>query len=365
MLKKILGIGILVGAMLTVYLAIWPVPVDPVSWKAPPNPGYTGPFAANDRLKNLETLSIGNNHGPEAFARDAKGRLYTTTHEGRIVRLQPDGSSPEDWVETGGRPLGLAFDRSDNLIVADALRGLLSISPNRKITVLTDMADGIPIRYADDLDIAEDGKIYFSDASTKFTAVADGGTANSSILDVIEHGGHGRLLVYDPFSGQTKTLLKGLNFANGVAVSPDQQFVLVCETGTYRVMRYWIASPQKGQAAPFIENLPGFPDNVSTGQDGRFWLAFFAPRNALLDALSDKPFLRKVIQRLPAFIKPKPKAYGHIIAFDQNGKILLDLQDPNTQYPKNTSVLETEEYLYIGSLTAPVAARLSKKAAGM
>ena len=56
----------------------------------------------------------------------------------------------------------------------------------------------------------------------------------------------GRLLVYDPISRVATTLVDGLNFANGVAVSHDQTYVLVNETGKYRVIRYWIAGPQEG-----------------------------------------------------------------------------------------------------------------------
>lgn len=362
MLKKLLGIVSLVFVALLLYLMFWPVPIAPVAWQAPNNKGYTGPFAVNDTLKKIEKISIGDNHGPEAFAQDDTGRIYAATHGGTIVRLQADGSNPENWANTGGRPLGSAFDRQGNLIVADAYRGLLSIAPDGDVTVLADSADGIPIQYADDLDIAADGKIYFSDASTKFSA--HGNTEEASVLDILEHGGHGRLLMHDPATAKTTTLLTGLNFANGVAVSHDQQFLLICETGSYRVIRYWIEGPRKGQSEPFIENLPGFPDNISTGRHGRFWIAFFAPRNALLDSLSDNPFLRKVIQRLPAAIKPKAEAYAHIAAIDPNGNVVKNLQDPGTEYAKTTSVLETDQHLYIGSLVAPYAARLAKTEAG-
>jgi sugar lactone lactonase YvrE len=266
---------------------------------------------------------------------------------------------------TEGRPLGIDFDSKGNLIVADAFRGLLSIAPDGSITELATTAGGIPIRYADDVDVAADGKIYFSDASTKFGAKEAGGTYEASLLDINEHGGHGRLLVYDPATRETKTLLDGLNFANGVAVSHDQTYVLVNETGSYRVIRYWIAGPKKGKAEPLIKGLPSFPDNISTGLDGRYWVAFVSPRNALIDKLSGKPFLRKVIQRMPAFVRPKAVPYGHIIAMDGDGKILIDLQDPDGEYPINTSVTEAEEYLYIGSLVAPVLARLKKSKIGL
>jgi sugar lactone lactonase YvrE len=365
MLKRILLVLLVLIIVIIVYFVAWPVPVDPVSWEAPPNQGYTGKFATNDRLKAIELFPIGDNHGPEDIALDAQGRIYAATHEGRIVRLKSDCTNPENWVETGGRPLGIDFDNDGNLIVADAYRGLLSVAPDGTITELAKVADGIQIRYADDVDVALDGKIYFSDASTKFGAEELGGTYEASLLDLNEHGGHGRLLVYDPATGKASTLMDGLNFANGVAVSRDQTYVLVNETGGYRVIRFWITGPKKGEAESFIEGLPSFPDNISTGLDGRYWIAFVSPRNSIVDKLSNKPFLRKVIQRLPAFLRPEAVAYGHIIAIDEKGGVLEDLQDPEGAYPINTSVTETEQYLYIGSLVAPVLGRLEKAKVGL
>jgi sugar lactone lactonase YvrE len=365
MLKKILLTLVVIITAVILYFIAWPVPIVPVAWESPPNPGYTGPFAVNDRLKSIETFPIAGNHGPEDIALDAQGRIYAATHEGNIVRLNPDGSNAENWVNTNGRPLGIDFDSKGNLIVADAFRGLLSINPEGTISELSTIADGVPIRYADDLDIASDGKIYFSDASTKFGAKESGGTYEGSLLDLMEHGGHGRLLVYDPATKETKTLLDGLTFANGVAVSHNQKFVLVNETGGYQVVRYWISGPKNGQSEIFIHSLPSFPDNISTGLNGRYWVALVSPRNPLVDNLSAKPFMRKIIQRLPAFLRPKAIAYGHIIAIDETGLVVQDLQDPNGGYPINTSVTETKDYLFIGSLVAPVLGRIEKNKIGL
>lgn len=365
MIKMILWSALVIIIVVILYFLVWPVPIDPVSWETPSNPGYTGSFAKNERLKGLETFSIADNHGPEDIALDSQKRIYAATHEGRIVRLNADGSNPQNWVNTAGRPLGIDFDGKGNLIVADAFQGLLSISPDGTITKLATDADGVPIRYADDVDVAADGKIYFSDASTKFGAKEFGGTYEASLLDLMEHGGHGRLLVYDPATGVAKTLLDGLTFANGVAVSHDQRSVLVNETGGYRIIRVWIKGPNKGKHETLIDSLPSFPDNISTGIDGRYWVAFVSPRNPLADKLSDKPFMRKVIQRMPAFMRPQAVAYGHIIAIDDKGKVLIDLQDPDGSYPINTSAVETKDYIYIGSLVAPVLARLKKEKIGL
>ncbi len=354
------GVGLII-----IYLLAWPVPIDPVGWEAPPNPGYTGDFTVNERLEAIETFSIGDNVGPEAVAADSEGRVYASTQEGRIVRLQSDGSAVANWADTFGRPLGMEFDAAGNLIVADAIRGLLSIAPDGSVTALVTEADGIPIRYANELDVAPDGRIYFSESSNKFAPADWAGTYRAAVLDLMEHGGHGRLLVYDPETASATTVLDGINHANGVAVAHDGSFVLVAETGGYRVIRIWLYGPLVGTIEPFIDELPGFPDNITRGLDGRYWIAFVSPRNTIIDRLSGRPFLRKVVQRLPSFLHPAAIHYGHVIAVDGDGRVVADLQDPAGAYPTITEARETEGHLWLGSLTAPSLARISTKDAGI
>jgi len=109
MIKKIPRIFIVLIALIVLYFVIWPLPIEPIAWQAPPDPGYNGVHAVNQRLKEIETLSIGKNHGPEDVALDGQGRIYTGTSLGYIVRLQPDGSQPENWVNTEGGPFGSIF----------------------------------------------------------------------------------------------------------------------------------------------------------------------------------------------------------------------------------------------------------------
>jgi len=347
------------------YLTLWPVPIEPVAWMPTADAGYVGGFSPNQRLSSIEILSVAPDHGPEDVAVDAEGRIYAATEEGHIVRLSPEGTNPAVFADTGGRPLGIDFDARGHLVVADAYRGLLSVAPDGKVSVLATECDGAPIRFADDVDVAADGRIFFSDATTRFGAKEHGGTHAASLLDLVEHGHAGRLLVHDPRTGKTSTVATGFSFANGVAVSADQEFVVLSETGEYRVWRIFIAGDRAGQKEVLLGNLPGFPDNVSTGLDGRFWIALVSPRSPQLDAMAERPFVRKVVQRLPAFLRPNGKFYGHVIAIDATGKVVADLQDPAARQPVNTSVIETSTHLYVGSLISPGIGRLSRAAAGL
>lgn len=352
-------------ATLIGYLLLWPVPVDPVAWQAPVDQGYVGDFASNQRLAGAEIAHQTSITGAEDIVMDTAGRLYFASHDGQILRLTDWYSEVEVFATTGGRPLGMEFDGDGQLIVADAYQGLLRIAPDGTVTVLTNQVDGSPIAYADDLDIAADGRIYFSDASSKFGAAAFAGSYAASLLDIMEHGGHGRLLRYDPATGVTDVVLSGLEFANGVAMSADQQSVLVVETGLYRVLRVYVAGPREGVVEVVIDNLPGFPDNINRAADSEhFWLGLVSPRAAALDKLAPYPWLRRVVQRLPSSMRPQASSYGHVVKINSAGEVVDNLQDPAGAYPQTTGVLETADYWYISSLTAAGVARLPRPQQG-
>lgn len=366
-MKKLFGVmGVLLLAAL-VYFCLWPVPIEPVTWKAPAAMGYAGPHAVNDKLARLNIIDLGAEAGPEHIAIGPDGKLYTTVESGRILRMQLDGTQQEVFAQTGGRVLGFDFDAQGHLIAADAIKGLLSIAPDKSIKLLTDTVDvdgqADPIRYADAVVVARNGKMYLSDASTRFAPKDWGGTFEASVLDILEQAATGRVLEFDPTSGQTRELVRGLSFANGVALSQDEKHLFVNETGKYRVWKIDVNAQsvdvtgldvKKGnaQARVLFDNLPGYPDNLMRGRDGRIWLGLVKPRNATIDQLADKPFMRKVTLRLPRALWPIPKAYGHVMAFTEDGKVVSDMQDPNGQYPESTGVTETIDRLYIQSLHA-------------
>jgi len=344
--------------LLAAYLIHWQVPIESGSWNAPAPTGYVGPHVVNTKLANLKMISLGMEEGPEHIAFGKDGKLYTTVTSGNILRMNPDGSSQEVFANTGGRVLGFDFDKAGNLIAADVNRGLLSISPDKTITVLTSEVNGDPIRYADAVVVARSGKIYLSDASTRFPPKDWGGTFEASILDILEQSSTGRVLEYDPANKTTRVVAKGFSFANGVALSQDEKTLFVNETGKYRVWKISVnakdldISNPGDQATLLFDNLPGYPDNLMRGRDGKIWLGFAKPRNATIDKFAAKPFMRKLTLRLPRAMWPVPKAYGHVIAFTENGKVVDDLQDPSGVYPETTAVTETKDRLYIQSLHA-------------
>jgi sugar lactone lactonase YvrE len=166
----------------------------------------------------------------------------------------------------------------------------------------------------------------------------------------MEHGGHGQIIKFDPATGQASVIIDGLQFANGVAINEDQSFLLIAETGAYRILKHWLTGPDAGNTDILIDNLPGFPDNINNGHNGRFWVGLLAPRVDILDTLSGRPELRKVLQRLPAALQPKAEPYSHVFAINGDGEVLMNLRDPVAKFPSLTGVYETRSSLFLTRL---------------
>jgi len=329
-------------------------PLSPRQWHPPKDVGLRGPFAPNAALAGIDVIPILGT-GAEDVAVDSRGRIYTGTREGYILRISADGRPVERIVQTGGRPLGIEIHPDGYLIVCDAHRGLLRIHPDTaEVEVLISEVNGAPLRIPNNCAIASDGTIYFSDSSQHFGLAEFKG-------DIIAHTGSGRLLRRQP-DGTVEVLLDGLNFANGVALADDESFVLVAETSGYSVVRLDLTGPSAARRSVIIENLPGLPDNMSTGSDGVFWIAMPSVRNKLLDLLLPRPgFLRKAIWAMPDRLQPDASRITWVIGINGEGTVVRNLQGPGTAYHYVTGVREHDGKLYLGSLVEPGVAVIELK----
>lgn len=327
------------------YLLLAPVSFEPAAWEAPDAPPASGVYLENYALEKVQQFPLPASQGPEDIDVDAEGRVVVGLNDGSIRRHTSEGDW-DVWTHTGGRPLGMAVTEDGGLIVADAVKGLLRVDEAGSIQTLATQHDGIPFGFTDDVDIGPvTGNLYFSDASSRYPFP-------DYRPDLLENRPYGRLMVYEQESGEVRLLLDGLHFANGVAVSEDESFVLVNETWRYRVWKIHLSGPEKGTAEILIENLPGFPDGISRGR-GVFWIALFSPRNGAIDASSGRPWLRKMLMRMPASLQPKPVRFGYVLGIDADGDVVANLQDAEGGFAPITSVEEVDNRLYLGSLSEP------------
>ncbi len=326
-----------------------------------PQPVATGvdsgsAFALNDRLKDVEIIGLADVESPEDVILDDEDYLYCGTRHGDIVRFAPpDYATHEVYAHIGGSPLGMSWDRDHNLLVCVGGMGLYRIDRNRNVIKVTDetdrsklsVVDDSRLRLADDLDIAPDGRVFFSEATIRYEM-------HDWPVDALESRGNGRIICYEPKAGKTQTVLRNLIFPNGVCTAHDGQSILFAESWACRINRYYISGPKAGKMERLIDRLPGYPDNINRASDGTYWAAIMGMRSPALDVALRMPGFRK---RMARRIAPDQWLYpnlniGCVIRFNDQGEVLESLWDQGAEnHPMITSMREHKGYLYLGGIT--------------
>ena len=334
--------------------------VSPTYHFLPPPPptevGSGGPFEQNDKLRDVTLIGLGRIEAPEDVILDRHDNLYAGSRHGDIIRfLAPDYEKMEVYAHIGGQPLGMAFDRNDNLYCCIGGMGLYRITPDRRIEKATDetnrslysVNDDSRLRLADDLDIADDGRIFFSEATVRYEM-------HEWPVDGLEARGNGRIICYDPNKNTTYTALRGLKFPNGICIASDGQSILFAETFGCSIKRFWFGGPKKGKVEVVMDNLPGYPDNINLASDGNYWLALVGMRSPALDLAWRMPGFRKRMgKRLPVdeWLFPNINT-GCVVKFNEKGEILESFWDlKGINHPMITSMREHRGYLYLGGIS--------------
>ena len=240
--------------------------------------GSNTPFAQNDRLINAEAIGLDQVESTEDVILDRHDRLYGSTRDGNIIRFSgPNFEQRDVFAHIGGRPLGMQFDQDENLIVAVAGMGVYGIKPDGTLFKVTDetnrtwykLNDDSRLRMADDLDIRRRQDLF----QRLHHALRDDDQFPR------HHGRaarNGRLVVYDPATKKTRTVINHFYFPNGICVSHDGKSVLIASTSLCQVFRYWLEGPRKGELEVILDKLPGNCDNInraSTATIGWRWSA--------------------------------------------------------------------------------------------
>ncbi|XP_029450366.1 adipocyte plasma membrane-associated protein [Rhinatrema bivittatum] len=354
-----------------IFLLECPIDPQPLSFQEPPL--LSGVLEPNLKLRQAERLFEGSLVGPESIV-NIGDVLYTGTADGQILKIEDGiihtvarlGRPPcgtREFEPTCGRPLGIRVGPNGTLFVADCYQGLFEVNPvTGDVQILVSShnpVQGKKMSFVNDLTLTQDGrKIYFTDSSSKWQR-------RDYAFLVMEGTDDGRLLEYDTVTKEVKVLLDGLRFPNGVQLSPNEDFLLVAETTMARIRRYYVSGLRKGGADMFVENMPGFPDNIRLSSSGGYWVAMAAvrlnPGFSMVDFLSQRPWLKRLIFKLlsqDTVMKFVPK-YSLVLELSESGSYRRSFHDPNGEVVAYVS--EAHEYdghLYLGSFRSPFICRL-------
>ncbi len=295
--------------------------------------------------------------GAEDVVVTEDGDVFTGTEDGSVFRISADGTRVQRVGDTGGRPLGIELLPDGRLLVCDPDRGLLALDPGTgEVETILDEIGGEPMLVCNNAAVASDGTIYFSDSSRVHRL-------ERWRADIIEDTCSGRLVRLRPREGggwsAPEVLVSGLRFANGVALAADESFVCVAESRGRTVVRRWLTGPRRGQVDHLVSDLPGYPDNIARGSDGLIWVTLGGPTLALLESVLPRVprSVRALIAKLPESVQPKEKRTVHVMAFDDDGRVVHDCNLPPDDFHFVTGVREHQGRVWLGSLHNAAVAR--------
>lgn len=345
--------------------------VDMPAWSLVPTQRDTQNLLQNSEIKFLNQVQ-----GPESVAFDPMGRgPYTGVADGRVLfwnghfwtdfaYTSPNRSeicnpkpSPLSYLKDEhicGRPLGLRFDKkTGDLYIADAYLGLMKVGPEGGLaTSLTTEAEGLPLRFTNDLDIDDAGNVYFTDSSNKYQR-------RNFMQLVFSSEDSGRVLKYDPTTEETTVLVRNLQFPNGLSLSKDGSFFIFCEGSIGRLRKYWLKGEKAGTSEVFAI-LPGFPDNVRTNANGEFWVGLHCRRSMYAYLCALYPKIRKFILKLPIPAKIQyllqigGRLHAIVVKYSPEGKLLQVLEDSQGKVVRAVSEVEERDgKLWMGSVLMP------------
>jgi sugar lactone lactonase YvrE len=316
-------------------------PIDPIRWQPPPS----RPLPEPDFTAALHIIDVPGTAAEDVVA-DADGNIWTGVEDGRLIRIRPDGGSAQVVADTGGRPLGLAVARDGRLLVCDSHRGLLRYDPaTEEMETLVAQVAGRMLTFCSNVVESSDGTIFFTESTNRFHYEYYKGS-------VVEGRPTGSLFRRDP-DGTVSVLASDLHFANGVTLTADESALVFAETTACRVSKYWLTGESAGSITPLVIDLPGYPDNISTGRDGRIWVALVSDRNPLNEWLGPRaPIIRSLMWRLlPYSWLPNPKPTVWVVAFDpENGHVVTQLHTSHPDFGLATGVVETPGRLWLGRI---------------
>jgi gluconolactonase len=206
-------------------------------------------------IDRFEIFANGLDH-PECCAFDRDGNLWAGGEAGQLYRIDPSGQV-ETIANLGGFCCGIALSPDDReLFVCVSGVGIVRVSKNGEHGVFATHARNHKIIAPNYLLFDQRGRLYVTDSGNWMKR-------------------NGFVARFSP-DGRGEILAGPFGYANGLALTADEQHLYLVESNSNSILRFEIGSDQLHQPEKYAEHVGRFPDGLALDAVGNLYVCCYA-----------------------------------------------------------------------------------------
>ena len=203
--------------------------------------------------------------GPVWFG-DARCLLFSDIPNNRMLRWDEETGAVTVFRKPSHFSNGNTRDRQGRLVTCEhGARRVTRTEPDGRITVLMDRYQGKRLNAPNDVVVAADGAVWFSDPGYGILVNYEGAKAEFELPTQVYR--------LDPATGQAAVVADDLERPNGLCFSPDGGRLYISDTGPVRHIRMFdvVDGQRLANGRVFVEMAPGMADGMRVDVDGNLW----------------------------------------------------------------------------------------------
>jgi len=244
------------------------------------------PFA----VLSLEPIAETDAHEGPVYAADEHALWFTSVRRGTRValkRLDLATGRVESVRATTNVANGMTLDREGRLVICEQGTTTAPARISRldrttgELEVIVDAYAGRPFNSPNDVVVADDGSIWFTDPGYGFL---QGFRPAPQRPDAVYR--------HDPATGETATVAERFDKPNGLAFSPDERLLYVSDNGApHHLLAFEVEGARLGPSHRVAIGTPGHPDGLKVDAAGRIYASattgvqVFEPDGSLAGAI--------------------------------------------------------------------------------
>ncbi|WP_152361044.1 SMP-30/gluconolactonase/LRE family protein [Microlunatus speluncae] len=206
---------------------------------------------------------------------DLRAVRWSDIHNNRILQFHADDGSTVVYSDNAEFTNGRTLDRQGRVIQCSHGRRRVERDHDDEITAIVETWNGVQFNSPNDVVVARDGAIWFTDPAYGISIAVEGHPGEREYRDQY-------VFCHDETTGITRPVILDVEAPNGLAFSPDESILYVADSsgsgsgihpgvGNRHIRAYDLIDGRCKNGRTVITIEDGVPDGLRVDTDGNIW----------------------------------------------------------------------------------------------